>query len=73
MDILDTMIQNGVSLSRLVELTVQWDCVLRVGPVSPISLEDLQSVQGGVGIGDFFAWLGACTVRSLTLFVGRLA
>ena len=40
------------SLARSVDLTVQWKCVLRVGPDPSISLEDLESVQG-VDIGEF--------------------
>ena len=46
MDVLDAMIRNGVSLARSVELTVQWKCILWVELVPPISLEDLESVQG---------------------------
>ena len=35
MDALDAMIRDGISLARSVELTAQWDEILRVGPVSP--------------------------------------
>ena len=64
------MIRNGVSLSRSVELTVQWDCVLWVGLVPPISLDDLQSVRG-VDIGDFFRVVGVMHSR-LSDFVHRV-
>ena len=57
MDVLDAMIRSGVTLSRSVELTVQWDCVLTAGPGPPISIQDLQSVQG-VDIGEFFPGRG---------------
>ena len=40
MDVLDVMIRHGVSLARSVELTVQWDGILRVGPIGPVTRED---------------------------------
>ena len=46
------MIQYGVSLSRSVELTAQWDRILAVGPLYPVTIDDL-SVVRGLGIGDF--------------------
>ena len=70
MDVLDSMIRNAVSLSRSVELTVQWDCVLRAGLVYPISLDDLQSAQRG-GIGEFFRLAGDLHSR-LSDFVHRV-
>ena len=53
MDILDAMIRCGVSLSRSVELTAQWDQILVIGPVYPVTGDDL-SVGRGLGIGAFF-------------------
>ena len=50
--ILDAMIRTGVSLYRSVELTAQWDTILAVGPLYPVTLDDLTAVQG-LGIGDF--------------------
>ena len=38
--LLSTMIQGGVSLARSVELAVQWDGILRFGPIHPITAED---------------------------------
>ena len=32
MDVLDAMIRYGISLSRSVELTAQWDRILAFGP-----------------------------------------
>ena len=52
MDFLDAMIRYGISLSRSVELSAQWDRILAVGHLYPVTLEDL-SVVHGVGIGDF--------------------
>ena len=52
MFVLGSMIQYGVSLSRSVELTAQWDKILSVGPLYPITIDDL-SVVRGMGIGDF--------------------
>ena len=43
MDILDAMIRYGVSLSRSVELTAQWDLILALGPVYPVTLDDLSA------------------------------
>ena len=53
MDLLGAMIHSGVSLSRSVELTAQWDQILTLGPVFPVTLDDL-SVDRGLGIGAFF-------------------
>ena len=52
MDVLDSMIRNGVSLARSVELSVQWDRILRAGPVYPVTSDDFHAA-GGAGIGDF--------------------
>ena len=52
MDVLDAMIRYGVSLSRSVELTAQWDRILAIGPLYPVTLYDL-SVVRGAGVGEF--------------------
>ena len=52
MVVLGAMIQYGVSLSRSVELTAQWDRILAVGPLYPVTIDDLSAVRG-LGIGDF--------------------
>ena len=52
MDVLDAMIRCGISLSRSVELTAQWDRILAAGPLYPVTLYDLSAVQG-LGVGDF--------------------
>ena len=41
MDVLDFIMQSGLSLAHSVELTVQLD----IGPVYPVTLEDLQAVR----------------------------
>ena len=51
--VLDAMIRSGVSLPRSVELTAQWDRILAVGPLHPVTLDDLSSDRG-MGIGAFF-------------------
>ena len=51
-DVLDAMIRYGVSLSRSVELTAQWDRVLALGPLYPVTLDDRDAVRG-LEIGDF--------------------
>ena len=53
MDLLDAMIRFGVSLSRSVELTAQWDLIIALGPMYPVTLDDL-SVGRNLGIGAFF-------------------
>ena len=52
-DVLGTMIRSGVSLSRSVELAVQWDRILALRPMYPVTLDDL-SINRGVDIGAFF-------------------
>ena len=37
-DLLTAMIRDGVSLARSVELAVQWDAILRAGPIHPITV-----------------------------------
>ena len=49
MDVLGAMIRYGVSLSRSVDLTAQWDRILAVGPLYPVPLDDL-SMDLGMGI-----------------------
>ena len=53
MELLDAMIRCGVSLSRSLELSAQWDRILAIGPLYPVTLADLQGVRG-VGLGDFY-------------------
>ena len=53
MDVLDAMIRYGVSLSRSVELTAQWDLILAPGPAYPVTLDDL-SAGCNLGIGALF-------------------
>ena len=53
MDVLGAMIRYGVSLSRSVELTAQWDQMLALGPMYPVTLDDL-SFDRDLGIGALF-------------------
>ena len=52
MDVLGAMIRDGVSLARSVELSCQWEKILAIGPLHPVTFGDLGMVQG-VGIGEF--------------------
>ena len=70
MDVLDSMTRSGGSLARSAELTVQWDCILRTGLVSLITLDDLQLVRSG-GIGEFRRVVGDLHCR-LTDFVHKV-
>ena len=53
MGVLDAMIRSGISLSRSVELTSQWDRILALGPLHPVTLDDL-SLNQGMGTGAFY-------------------
>ena len=53
MDLLGAMIRSGVSLSRSVELTIQWNQIVALGPVFPVTLDDL-SLDRALDIGAFF-------------------
>ena len=46
-DLLSAMIRGGVNLARSVELAVQWDAILRVVPIPPITAEDFLFARGG--------------------------
>ena len=52
LDVLDSMISHGVTLSRSVELTAQWSKILSIGPRYPVTLDDFQAVPAA-GHGDF--------------------
>ena len=58
MDVLDTMVRDGFSLARSVELTAQWDETPRAAPDNPTRI---------------FSWLGAvvsvCVDVLLEIFV----
>ena len=69
-DLLSAMVRSGVSLSRSVELTVQWDRILALGPMFPVTLDDL-SVDRSLGLG---VWLGVAldVHRRLCDFIHRV-
>ena len=46
-NLLSAMIRDGVSLARSVELAVQWDAILRVGPIHPVSAADFLLAWAG--------------------------
>ena len=60
MDVLDAMIRYGISLSRSVEFSAQWDKMWAFGPLYPVTLDDLSLIQGE-GLGDFY--LAVCDVH----------
>ena len=51
------MISYGVTLARSVELTAQWNRILSIGPLYPVTLDDLHAVEG-FGLGDFCRVVG---------------
>ena len=67
MELVDAMIRYGVSLSRSIELSAQWDRILSIGPLFPVTLDDFQVLRG-VGLGDFYH--GVCGIhRRLSDFI----
>ena len=70
MDVLDAMIRDGISLARSVELTAQWDEILRVGPVNPIAWEDFE-LAGSGGLGECRRVVGDLHCR-LSDFIHRV-
>ena len=60
MELADVMIRSGVSLSRSVELSVQWDKILSVGPLFPVTFADFEGLLG-VGLVDFS--YGVCCIH----------
>ena len=50
-DLLSAMIRDGVSFSRSVEFAVQWDGILRVGPIHPITAEVFLLAMGEEDLG----------------------
>ena len=59
-ELVDAMIRYGVSLSRSVELSAQWDRILGIGPLFPVTLDDFQALRGA-GRGDFHH--GVCCIH----------
>ena len=51
------MIRHGTFLSRSVELTAQWDEILAVGLLHPVTLDDLHAVEDS-GLGDLHRVVG---------------
>ena len=60
MELADVMIRSGVSLSRSVELSVQWDKVLSIGPLFPVTYADFEGLLG-VELVDFS--FGVCCIH----------
>ena len=60
MELVDAMIRYGVSLSRSVELSAQWDKILSIGPLFPVTLDDFQALRS-TGLGDVHH--GVCCIH----------
>ena len=63
-DLLSAVIRDGFSLARSVELAVQWDAILRVGPIHPVSDADELVILVNV-----VRWFLVSTVGSRTFFM----
>ena len=71
-DVLRAVIRDGVTLARSLDFTVQWDGILRIGPVFPTTLQDLDMARNG-GLGVLVASsLRASIVGYLILFMEQL-
>ena len=61
LDVLDGIVRHGVSLSRSVELLLQWGRVSRLGPLGPVTQEDYFAARScGLGesrrlVGDLYS------------------
>ena len=46
----NAMIRDGITLARSLELTVQWDGIIRIGPVHSLTVQDFDLARrGGLG------------------------
>ena len=70
-DVLHAAIRDGVTLARSLELTVQWDGILRIGPVFPITVQDFDMARSG-GLGGSLQVLRASVVGYQSLFMELL-
>ena len=68
MNILDVMVRSGISHARSVEHTAQWDKIVAVGPLYPVTLGDLHAFQG-LGIGDFHRLVSGIFHHRLSDFI----
>ena len=49
--VLHAVIRDGVTLARSLELTIQWNGILRIGPVFPLTMQDFAMARsGGLGV-----------------------
>ena len=50
-DVLHAALRDGVTLARSLEFTAQWDGILRIGPVFPLTRQDFDMAKsGGLGV-----------------------
>ena len=69
-DVLSDMIWGGFTLASSLGLSAPWDCILRVGPVPPISADDLLRVLGGgLPAAGSMMLLGSSTAGFQILFI----
>ena len=51
-DVLNAMIRDGITLARSLQLTVQWDGIIRIGLVHPLTVQDFDLARSG-GLGEW--------------------
>ena len=50
-DLVRALIRDGATLARSLELIVEWDGIIRIGPVSPLTVQDFEMARsGGLGV-----------------------
>ena len=70
LDLLDAIIRCGVSLTRAVELSHLWDCVVRLGSLGSVSVEDFVAARS-CGVGES-RWLVAELYDRVSAFIRGL-
>ena len=69
-DVIGDMLRNGFTLARSLELAAQWSCTLSIGPLHPVTSDDLLRVQEG-GLG-WFREVGGDLHARLSEFIHRV-
>ena len=71
LDLLDAIVRCGASLTRAVELSHLWDCIVRLGPLGSVSVEEYVAART-CGSASLVGWLRGCMIVFPPAFVGLL-
>ena len=72
LDLLDAIIRCGASLTRAVELSHLWDCIVRLGPLGSVSVEEYVAART-CGVGESRRLVAGLYDRVSTFFRGIVA